>query len=193
MNQTSNLNKLIKISLMAVIAFIVMFFEIALPIFPEFLKIDLSDIPALITGFALGPVAGIGVELVKNILHLFRTSTGGVGELANFLVGVAFVYPAALIYSHKKDKKSAIIGMVAGTVSMAIVGALANYYILLPFYENFMPIEAIVGMAAAVNNLVVDMKTLILYAIVPFNLVKGIVVSLITIPVYKKISKVLHR
>ena len=193
MNQTSSLNKLIKISLMGVIAFIIMFIEFAIPIFPAFLKIDLSDIPAIMTGFALGPVAGVAVELVKNVLHLMRTSTGGVGELANFLVGSALVFPAAYLYSKKKDKKTAIIGMIVGIISMAVVGALANYFILLPFYTAFMPMEAIIGMAAAVNSLIVDLKTLIFYAIIPFNLVKGIVVTLITIPVYKKVSKVLHR
>ena len=193
MNYTSNLNKLIKISLMGVIAFVIMFLEFAIPIFPSFLKIDISDIPAIITGFALGPIAGVAVELVKNILHLFRTSTGGIGELANFLVGSAFVLPAAYLYSKKKDKKTAIIGMIVGIASMAVVGALANYYILLPFYSNFMPIEAVVGMAAAVNSLVVDVKTLILYAIIPFNVVKGIVITLLTIPIYKKISTVLHK
>lgn len=193
MNQASSLNKLIKISLMGVIAFIIMFIEFAIPIFPAFLKIDLSDIPAIMTGFALGPVAGVAVELVKNVLHLLRTSTGGVGELANFLVGSAFVFPAAYLYSKKKDKKTAIIGMIVGIISMAVVGALANYYILLPFYTTFMPMEAIIGMAAAVNSLIVDLKTLILYAIIPFNLVKGIILTLITIPVYKKVSKVLHR
>jgi len=193
MNYTSNLNKLIKISLMGVIAFVIMFLEFAIPIFPSFLKIDISDIPAIITGFALGPIAGVAVELVKNLLHLFRTSTGGIGELANFLVGSAFVFPAAYIYSKKKDKKTAIIGMIVGIASMTVVGAIANYYILLPFYSNFMPIEAIVGMAAELNNLVVDIKTLILYAIIPFNVVKGIVITLLTIPIYKKVSTVLHK
>lgn len=193
MNQTSNLSKLIKISLMGVIAFIIMFIETAVPLFPAFLKIDLSDIPAIITGFALGPVAGVGVELVKNILHLFRTSTGGVGELANFIVGSAYVIPAALIYQKHKTKKTAIIGMLVGTLSMALFGAIANYTFIMPFYAKIMPIEAIIGMAAAVNKYIVDMKTLILYAIVPFNLFKGIILAIITFPVYKKVSKVLHR
>jgi riboflavin transporter FmnP len=178
---------------MGVIAFIIMFIETAVPLFPAFLKIDLSDIPAIITGFALGPVAGVGVELVKNILHLFRTSTGGVGELANFIVGSAYVIPAALIYQKHKTKKTAIIGMLVGTLSMALFGAIANYTFIMPFYAKIMPIEAIIGMAAAVNKYIVDMKTLILYAIVPFNLFKGIILAIITFPVYKKVSKVLHR
>jgi riboflavin transporter FmnP len=193
MNQTTQLSKLIKISLMGVIAFIIMFFELAIPLFPAFLKIDLSDIPPLITGFALGPVAGVGVELVKNLLHLFRTSTGGVGELANFIVGSAYVVPAAIIYQKHKTKKMALIGMLVGTVSMGIVGAVANYTFILPFYAKIMPLEAVIEFAAAANKYIVDMKTLILYGIIPFNLFKGIVLAIITIPVYKKVSKVLHQ
>jgi riboflavin transporter FmnP len=183
---------MIKISLMGVISLIIMFFEISLPIFPSFLKIDLSDIPALITGFALGPVAGVLVELIKNLLHLLRTSTGGIGELGNFLVGAAYVLPAALYYKQHRNKKGALVGMGLGTLGMGIMGGLANYFILLPFYETFMPIEIIVDMAAAVNHLVVDLRTLIYYTIIPFNLLKGILVALVTLPLYKKIARVLH-
>lgn len=193
MNRTTNLSQLIKIALMGVIGFLIMFLEFAVPLFPAFLKIDLSDIPALITGFALGPVAGIGVELIKNLLHLFRTTTGGVGELANFIVGIAYVVPAALIYHRNKTKRAAVVGMLVGTVSMAFFGALANYTFLLPFYAKIMPIEAVIGMAAAANSAIVDIRTLILYGIIPFNLFKGIVLALITFPIYKKISKVLHQ
>lgn len=193
MNRSTNLSKLIKISLMGVIAFIIMFFELAVPLFPAFLKIDLSDIPAIITGFALGPVAGVGVELIKNMLHLFRTDTGGIGELANFIVGSAFVFPAALLYAKKKNKQMAIIGMLIGTVSMAVFGGLANYFIILPFYSTFMPLDTIIEFAAAANKYIVDIKTLIIYGIIPFNLFKGIVLSIITIPIYKKVSKVLHK
>lgn len=193
MNRSSNLSQLIKISLMGVIAFIIMFIEFAIPIFPAFLKIDLSDLPAIITGFALGPVAGVGVELIKNLLHLFRTTTGGVGELANFIVGSAYVIPAALIYKKHKTKRTAIIGMLVGTLSMALFGAIANYTFILPFYAKIMPLEAIIEFAAAANKYIVDMKTLILYGIIPFNLFKGIVLAIITFPVYKKISKVLHQ
>ncbi|OPL09538.1 MAG: hypothetical protein AVO33_06910 [delta proteobacterium ML8_F1] len=192
MSQKSQLGTMIKISLMGVISLIIMFFEISLPIFPSFLKIDLSDIPALITGFALGPLAGVLVELIKNLLHLFRTSTGGIGELGNFLVGAAYVWPAAFYYKRHKSKKGALTGMAIGTLAMGVMGGLANYFILLPFYETFMPIELIVDMAAAVNPYVVDLKTLIYYTIVPFNLIKGVLIALVTLPLYKKISRVLH-
>lgn len=186
-----NLRKSITIALMGVLSFIIMFLEVPLPIFPEFLKIDFSDIPAIIVGFSFGPVAGIAVELLKNVLHLLRTTTSGVGELANFLVGSAFIIPAAYVYRKNHKIGSMITGLILGTIFMAVVGALANYYILIPFYQNFMPIDAIIGMAAAVNNRVVDLKSLIIYAIVPFNLVKGIVVSILTVIVYKKVSTVI--
>lgn len=187
---TMNLRKSITIALMGVLSFIIMFLEFPLPIFPEFLKIDLSDIPGIIVGFAFGPLSGVAVELVKNILHLMRTTTGGVGELANFIVGSAFIIPAALIYRKRQTTPAMITGFVLGTLSMALVGAIANYYILIPFYQNFMPLEAIIGMAAAVNALVVDLKTYILYVVIPFNVIKGVAISILTALVYKRVSSV---
>ncbi|BEP28021.1 ECF transporter S component [Helicovermis profundi] len=192
MSNKFSLSTLLKITMLSAIAFILMFLELQVPLFPEFLKIDISDLPALIGGFAFGPLAGVIVELIKNLLHLFRTTTGSVGELANFLVGSALVLPAAYIYKVKKSKKTALIGLMVGTISMAIVGGLANYFILLPFYQNFMPLDAIIGMSSKANGAIVDMKTLILYAIVPFNLFKGIVVSFVTLLLYKHISQLLH-
>lgn len=182
-----NLRQLLTITLMAVISFIIMFLEFPLPIFPEFLKIDLSDLPALITGLALGPVAGILVELLKNMLHLLRTSTGGVGELANFLVGAALILPASMMYKKKSDIKGFAVSLGLGILLMGVVGGLANYFILLPFYQNFMPMEAIIGLGSAVNPAIQDTATLILYAIVPFNIVKGFVVTLFAVALYKRV------
>lgn len=194
-NKKFDLSTQLKITLMGVLAFIIMFMELPLPMFPEFLKIDVSDVPALMAGFALGPIAGVLVELLKNVLHLLRTSTVGVGELANFLVGAALVVPASIIYKKDKSRKNAIIGLLVGIVCMAGMGAIANYFILIPFYEKVMgfPVEAIVGMSAAVNGAIKDLPTLILYAIVPFNLLKGIVVSAITVALYKYVSPLLHK
>lgn len=183
-----NLRQLLTITLMAVISFIIMFLELPLPIFPEFLKIDLSDLPALITGLALGPVAGILVELLKNMLHLLRTTTGGVGELANFLVGAALILPASMMYKKKSDVKGFAVSLALGILLMGVVGGLANYFILLPFYQNFMPMEAIIGLGAAVNPAIKDTATLILYAIVPFNILKGFVVTLFAVALYKRVT-----
>ncbi len=182
-----------KISILSVIAFILMQIELPLPIFPSFLKVDLSDLPALIGGFALGPAVGILIELFKNLMHLARTSTSGVGELANFLVGIALVVPASMIYFRNKTKKNAIIGLLVGTIIMGIVGGLFNYFVLLPFYANVMkfPMDAIVSMGTIVNKNIVDVKTLIFYAIIPFNVFKGVVISVFTLLVYKRISRLL--
>ncbi len=191
-NQKTSTKTLTKVSILSVLAYIIMLFEIPLFFFPSFLTIDLSDIPALIGGFTLGPGAAIIIQLVKNILHFMtKTTTGGVGELANFLVGSAFVVPASIIYLKNKTKNGAILGMIVGIISMVLMGVVSNYYITLPFYTKFMPMDKIIEMSAAANGAIVDMKTLILYAFVPFNILKGTVVSIIAGLFYKKLSPIL--
>lgn len=196
MKQT-NLNKMIKISLLSVIAFVLMFFEFPIPVFPNFLKIDISDLPALLGTFAFGPVSGILIELFKNVLHIvFKgTQTGFVGEFANFMVGSIFVATAGIIYKIRKSKKTAILGLIAGTIVMSLAASVLNYTILLPLYAKVFkaPIEAFVAMAAAINPNIKTVKDLVLLSILPFNLLKGIVISAVTIPVYKSISPILHR
>lgn len=190
--QLSSTNSLVKISLLSVIAYVLMLIELPIPLFPAFLQMDLSDMPALIGAFALGPIAGVMIELIKNLLHFItKTSTGGVGELANFLIGAAMVIPSGIIYAKSKKKSTALIGMLIGTILMATVGSLTNYYILIPFYAKMMPIDQIIAWSAAANTAITDLKTLILYAVVPFNLLKGFVISVFTILIYKKISHLL--
>jgi len=189
---------LTKTAVLSVIAFLIMYIlEIPLWFAPTFLKMDLSDIPALIGAFALGPIAGVTIQLIKNILHIAikGTTTMGVGTVANFVVGSAFVYTAGLVYYKKKSLKAAVIGMIAGTLVMTLIASLANHIFLLPFYAKLYgaPIEAFVDMAKAVNSYVTDYRTFILFAIVPFNLFKGVVISLVTLPLYKKISPILHK
>ena len=183
-----NVSTMTKVAMLSVIAFVLMQLELLIPIFPAFLKIDVSDLPALIGAFALGPFAGVAIEAVKNILHLLQTTTGGVGELANFVIGSAIIVPAALIYKKNKSKKSAIIGLAIGTIAMAITGALANYFVLIPFYTAFMPIDAIVGMGTAVNHNINSVWDLVLLGILPFNLFKGAVLSVLTLILYKHLS-----
>ncbi len=186
-------NSLVKISVLSVMAYILMVMDFAIPIFPVFLKLDFSDIPALLGAFAIGPLAGVAIELVKVILHFItKTSTGGVGELANFIVGAAYVAPAAFIYHRKKDKKHALLGMLAGTIAMTLVGVAVNMYITLPFYSKFMiPMDDIIAMGTIVNSRIVDLKTLVLYGITPFNILKGTFISVITLLIYKKVSPIL--
>lgn len=190
--QIYSTNSLVKIALLSVISYILMLIELPIPLFPGFLKIDLSDMPALIGTFALGPAAGVIIELIKNLLHLItKTDTGGVGELANFIIGASLIIPAGVIYAKNRTKSSALIGMLLGTALMGIAGGLANYYILIPFYAKVMPIEQIIAWSASANGAITDLKTLILYAVVPFNLLKGIVISILTILIYKRISHLL--
>jgi riboflavin transporter FmnP len=197
-NVSNKTKVLVKAALLTIIAVVLQALEFLipfLPFVPPFLKFELSDIPAILGAFALGPAAGVSIELVKNIIHfvLGLNPTGGVGELANFLIGSAMVIPAGLIYMKHKSKKSALIGMLAGIVCMVIVGAVFNYYVLLPFYGKVMPIQAIIDMSAAANPLIVDMKTLVLYGVIPFNLIKGILISIVTLLIYKRISPILHK
>jgi riboflavin transporter FmnP len=176
----SKLQLMVKVGMLSALAFIIMFFEFPLPFFPPYLKIDLSDIPAIIGAFAFGPVAGVLIELIKNILHLItKTQTGGVGELANFLTGASFVIAASLVYFKKKSKKNAVIGLAVGTIIMSIVMCLANYYILLPFY---------LGTPSTIETVGV-----ILTMTLPFNIIKGIIVSIITLLIYKSLSPILHK
>jgi riboflavin transporter len=186
-----------QIGVLSAIAIVLMFIEIPLWFAPSFYKIDLSDIPILIGSFAIGPLAGVIMELIKNLLFilLHGTTTGGIGEFSNFLIGCAFVVPSAIIYRHKKTRKFAIIGMLAGTASLIVVGCLLNYFVLLPVYATVfhMPIDALVSMGSAINPAIGNLATFVLLAVAPFNLLKGVMVSAVTILVYKKVSPILHR
>ena len=189
---------MVKISVLGVIAFILMLFEMPLLFLaPPFIKMDISDLPALLGAFAMGPMAGVIIQLLKNILNVVidGTTTAGVGEFANFVVGSAFAYTAGLIYFKKKTFGRAVFGLVAGTIVMTIVISIANYYIMFPFYAKLFgwPIENLVEMGTAINKNIIDMKTMIIYAIVPFNLLKGTIATAVPILVYKKVSPILHR
>lgn len=192
-----NVRYLTKTSVLSVLAFLIMFIEVPLWFAPPFLKVDFSDIPALIGAFALGPMTGVVIELIKNILHiaLKGTTTVGVGELANFIVGSVFVFTASSIYHRNKNMKNAVIGLISGTLAMTVIAAFANYFFLLPFYAKLYgaPLESFVEMGAAVNRFVTNVKTLVIFAISPFNIVKGIMISVVTIPLYKRISPLLHK
>ncbi|HHT02297.1 MAG TPA: ECF transporter S component, partial [Firmicutes bacterium] len=172
---------LTKTSVLLVFAFLIMMVEFPLWFAPPFLKLDFSDVPALIGAFAMGPVTGVVIELIKNILHLTikGTTTVGVGELANFIVGSVFVFTAASIYHYHKSLKTAIIGMISATIVMTAMAAVANYFFLLPFFAALygVPLDLFVQMGAQVNSFVYDLKTLVVFAISPLNFVKGVLIS----------------
>ncbi|MDL2250396.1 ECF transporter S component [Lachnospiraceae bacterium OttesenSCG-928-J05] len=184
-----------QIGLLSAIAVILMLFEIPLPFAPAFYKIDFSEVPVLLGAFTMGPLAGVAIEFIKILLNFAvnGTITAGVGELANFLIGVAFVVPAAVIYRRHKTRKTAVIGMICGALLMTALGCFLNAYILLPAYAKAfsMPIDALVGMGSAVNSGINSMLTFVLFAVVPFNLLKGALVSLVVFVIYKKVSPIL--
>ena len=192
-NQMST-RKITSLALLAALAAIFMFLETALPFMPPFLKLDISEIPVLLGAFAFGPGSAVIIELIKNLIHLPFTQTAGVGELANFLAGSLFTGTAGAVYHFFKNKKGAVIAMAAGTVVMTAFSTLFNYFFMLDFYSRFygMPMDAIVGMSHAVNIYVTDVKSLIVYAFIPFNLFKGIVASALTALIYKRVSPFLH-
>lgn len=192
-----NTRTMVKTAVLSVLAFLIMYLEMPLWFVPPFLKVDFSDIPALIGAFSLGPMAGVVIELIKNILNLAieGTTTGAVGELANFFVGSIFVFVAGVIYQKKKTFKSAVLGMIAATIAMTIAASIANYYFLIPFYAKLfgVTVDQYVEMGAQVNRFISDYRSFILYGIVPFNFLKGIMVSFVTIPLYKRVSPILHK
>jgi riboflavin transporter FmnP len=177
--------------MLSAIGFVLMYVEFSVPIMPVFIKMDLSELPALIGTFAYGPMCGVLVCLVKNLMHLFVSTTGGVGEFANFLLGAFFVGTAGLVYQQKKTKLQAFIGAVIGAVLMGIASIPINYLITYPFYYNFMSQQAILD---AYKLILPSMKTILQCLVCfnfPFTAVKGLISVVITMIVYKHLSPLL--
>lgn len=179
-------------ALLSALSCVLMYLEFSVPLVPSFIKMDFSDLPALIASYAYGPLAGVLVALVKNVVHLPVTTTGCAGELANFLLCAAFVVPAGCVYHFARNKKGALIGALAGSVCMALLSLPVNYYITYPVYTNLLPLNAILDMYKALNPAVTDLWSALLLFNLPFNFVKGLVIAGITFVIYKKISPLLH-
>lgn len=188
---TSKVRTITMTAMFGAIAFILMNFDFKVPFMPSFISMDVSELPALIGAFSLGPVSGAVVCLIKNLLHLMRTSTGGVGELSNFILGAMFVVPAGLIYSKMKTKKGAIIGCLVGAVVMAIGSVFTNYFMVYPIYTNFMPMEAIIAAYQAINPKVNNLMECLIVFNMPFTFVKGMLSVVITLLVYKRLSPII--
>lgn len=179
-------------AMLSAVAYVLMFIDFPIPfLLPSFIQMDVSELPALIGAFSMGPVCGVLVCLVKNLLHLFITSTGGVGELSNFILGVVFVLPAGIIYDRKKTKKNARNGALVGAVLMGIISIPVNYFLTYPIYYNFMPetviLEAYRAIIPAMKNI---LQCLICFNM-PFTILKGLCSVGLTMLVYKHISPVL--
>ncbi|MDD3242919.1 MAG: ECF transporter S component [Eubacteriales bacterium] len=180
--------KLTMTAVMAAVASVLMFLSFNVPLMPSFLKMDFSELPALIASFALGPWWGVLVCLVKNLVNLFFTTTGGVGELSNFLLGAAFVGIAGLVYQKMQGRKGALIGSLIGAAAMAVFSVFSNYYVVYPVYTAFMPMEAILGMYQAILPAVKNLWQALIYFNVPFTFLKGMANVIITFLIYKRIS-----
>lgn len=185
------------VGMLGAIAAVLMFFEIPLPfIAPAFYKMDFSEVPVLIGTFALGPIGGFFIEVIKILVHLAikGTSTAFIGELGNLIVGAALFLPAGILYKIKKTRKCALIGMIVGTVCMVLVGSFFNAYVLLPLYAKaFGGMEAIIAAGTAVHASVTSVAGFVGLCVAPFNLVKGIITSIITFILYKRVSVVIKR
>ena len=184
-------------AIFACMAGVLMLVEIPLFFAPGFYKMDLSELPIMICTFYLGPVAGVVAELIEVCIKLLLkgTSTAFVGDFANFAVGCSFVLPASVVYHANPSRRSALTGMIVGTLVMTVFGSAFNAIYLLPKFAVLfgMPLDVIVGMGTKVNSAITSVPTLVLFAVVPFNLLKGVVVSLLTFLLYKRISPILHR
>lgn len=187
-----NLRMLTMTAVLSAIAFVLAFFEFPVPLSPSFARMDLSDLPALIGAFAYGPLSGVLVELVKNVLQLLTSSTGGIGELANFIMGSSFVAAAGFMYQFRKTRKNAAAACLAASVIMGIVAAVVNYFILLPLFEGFMPLDQLIASFGEFIPFIKTKLDVVLFNAFPFNLLKGIGVSIVALLLYKRLAPVLE-
>lgn len=187
--------KMVVIGVFSAISVVLMMIEVPLPFAPSFYKLDMSDLPAVIGGFAFGPMTGVMIEFIKILLELVLrgTTTAFVGELANFVVGCSYVLPASILYLFKKTRKTALISCLVATLIITIVGSSLNAFYLLPAFAALygMPMEALIGMGTAINPSITNLGTFVLFAVAPLNIIKGSLLSVVTVAVYKQLSPIL--
>lgn len=181
---------LVRVGILGAIAFGLMFMDLPLAfIAPGFMKLDISDVPALISGFAMGPVYGVLVQLIKNLLNVTKSTTGGVGELSNFIVGSSFVLVSSLVYNKNRTLKNALIGICLGVITMAALAMASNYFVVFPLYARIMiPMETILNMGKAVNPNINSLWEMMLYSVLPFNIIKGGINGLVAFMAYKRVK-----
>ena len=178
--------------MLSAVAFILQYIEFPLPmLMPPFIKFDLSDLPALLGAFAFGPVSGVIIELIKNLLHCLVSQSATVGELSNFILGAVFTLSAGFIYKFRKNKKTALLGGIVASLLMGLASIPSNYFVVYPFYYNFMPKETVL---AAYQAIVPSMKSIMQCLVVlnlPFTVVKGLLNVIICMLIYKPLSPIL--
>ena len=190
----SRVHKLTVTAMLSAVAFILMFLDFPIPfLIPPFVKMDFSELPALLAAFSLGPVYGVVVCLVKNLVHFVTmTTTGGAGEICNFLLGACFAIPAGVIYKHMKTRRGALIGVLTGAVVMAVLSVPLNYYISYPVYTKFMPIDTIISMYQQIRPSTNGLMECLVIFNAPFTLLKGVLTSALCFLIYKPLSPILH-
>ena len=188
---TVNVRALVMTAMLSAISFILTFVSFSVPFMPSFIKLDVSDLPALIGSFSLGPVYGVVICLVKNLLGLMRTYTAGVGELSNFLLSAMFVFPAGLIYKKNKSRKGAIIGSLVGAVCMAVGSAFTNIFVVYPVYYKIMPKEVIIQAYQAIIPAMKSVEQSIICFNVPFTFLKAMLSVIISLLTYKRLSPII--
>ena len=187
-NNHSKIRFLAVTGILSAVSAILMMLSFSVPFMPSFIKMDFSELPALIATYSMGPLSGVLVCLIKNLINLPMTTTGGVGELSNFLLGVCLVLPAGLVYRFRKNRKAAFLAALAGSAIMGLASLPINYFLTYPIYSNFLPIDAIVGMYQAIFPRVDGLLSCLLIFNVPYTFLKGVVDTLLTFLVYKHIS-----
>ena len=195
-SEKTKINKLVIMAMFSAVAAVLMYVEFPITfIAPSFYEMDLSEVPVMIGSFMLGPCAGVIMEAVKVLLKLVLkgTSTAFVGDFANFILGCALVVPASVVYHTKKTKKRAIIGLVTGGIVLIVSGVFLNALYLLPKYSQLygMPVETFIKMGAAINPAISNIFTFVILAVAPFNLIKATVVGVITMLLYKYLSRLI--
>ena len=193
-NSTTKVRALTGTAMLGAVGAVLMYLEFPIPIMPAFVKLDVSELPALIASFAYGPVSGVLVCLIKNLIKLPSTSTAAVGELFNFVMGALFVGVAGIVYKRNKTRKGAIVGALLGALVMAVVSVPYNYFIVYPAYVVMyhLPLEAIIGMYQAINPSVDGLLTCLLVFNLPFTFVKGVLDAVLCFLIYKPLSPILH-
>ena len=180
-----------KVAMLSVIGFVLMYFQLPLTfVAPPFMKLDISDLPVLMGAFTMGPVYGIIIAALKNLMHIIfkGTMTAGVGELSNFIISSTFALVSSHIYRKHRTYKGAVLSMTVGVVAMTILAMASNYFVVFPLYGKVMPMEAIIAMGSAITPKITGLFTMMIYSVLPFNLIKGFTTSAVMMLVYKKIS-----
>ena len=192
----SRTHRLTVAAMLSAVATVLMFVDFSVPFMPSFIKLDISELPALLASFSIGPWYGVAVCLVKNLINCLRTSTGGVGELCNFLLGAIFVGAAGAVYQrfhHHKSRKGALLGALIGAAAMAVLSVPVNYYVTYPIYAQFMPIDTIVGMYQAIRPSANGLLDCLVTFNMPFTFLKGILDVALCFLIYKPLSPLLHK